>query len=550
MQLYYYGLTDKGKIREINEDYFLAERLDEGQYIFAVADGMGGHSAGEVASKTAIRTLYRDLKNIDSNNIKEELKKIFENINKRLIKEGKKDLKKKGMGTTLSAVYIRDDELYLAHVGDSRIYLLSENKFIQLTEDHSFIGKLKKEGLISTKEAENHPKKNILYQSIGIKEYIKVQLEGPIKIKKGDKLFLCSDGLHGVVHDENIKKIMEMESTKISTKLLIDNALRKGGPDNITVVAVSTVEDKQPGVTKKLSKFDLNIKRLSGYRMLVIFFLFLMFLSVIFYSYSKFFKGKKNANIGLQNNNIYENSILKPENSPKIIWKSFINSFEKYSISGSGILYYNKDNLYFKNFTNNKKENFDNKNISKQSILINSIYISWIESGVLYSIKNEKTKKYSLREIDKLGIPRYLKNNYLVFEIPEESLYLVYDIKKKKKVWQLNTNQGDIKVYIFNDSLVYYDGITLTKKRISDGKKQEIPVYSQYNIVEPVYISLPVEENPVFWMKGKVIYGKKSRFYYNINNRIYFQKININPSGDYTIGETEKKQIYIWKGKI
>jgi serine/threonine protein phosphatase PrpC len=274
MELVYYGLSDPGIVRTNNEDYLFAGQLKTGEYLFIVADGMGGHQAGEVASRKAVSLMVHHLEKEDgfssledSHAILEGLKRIVRYINETLIREGQSSFKKNGMGTTLSALFIKDDRGYLVHVGDSRIYLYRGSKaqrtespaaledtrpeqqgpssqLVQLTEDHSFVGKLLKDRLITREEARNHPKRNVLYQSIGIKSEINIQARGAFPLEKGHKYLLCSDGLHGVVPDPEIEHYLKGKSTVRMAEQLVHYAKANGGPDNISVIIVSTEPDE------------------------------------------------------------------------------------------------------------------------------------------------------------------------------------------------------------------------------------------------------------------------------------------------------------------
>ncbi len=270
MELYYYGLTDTGNLRDNNEDYLFAGKLKKDEYLFIVADGMGGHEAGEVASRRAVSMFVQQLekeKNMaaaeNSTYILESLKRIIININETLIREGSRSHKKNGMGTTFSAIYIKKNQGYIVHVGDSRIYLFSPSmphtgnidtsdtqveisQLTRLTEDHSFVGKLLKERLITEEEARVHPKRNVLFQSIGIKKDITIQTKGPIPIQMGQKYLVCSDGLYGVVPDSEIEEYLNEKSTIQIAEQLVKRANFNGGPDNISVIVIFTEKDETP----------------------------------------------------------------------------------------------------------------------------------------------------------------------------------------------------------------------------------------------------------------------------------------------------------------
>ena len=268
MELYYQGLSDAGNVRENNEDYWFAGRLKNDEYLFIVADGMGGHEAGEVASRKAVSIFVRQLEkeiNIeageDSTYILDSLRRIVMGVNETLVREGSRSRKKNGMGTTFSALYIKKNQGYIVHVGDSRIYLLSPavvhtgnidtstapgpmKRLTQLTDDHSFVGKMLKDGLITEEEARNHPRRNVLFQSIGLKKDITIQTKGPLPIQIGEKYLVCSDGLYGVVPDSKIEEYLNEKSTAQIAGELVKRAKKNGGPDNISVIVISTEPDE------------------------------------------------------------------------------------------------------------------------------------------------------------------------------------------------------------------------------------------------------------------------------------------------------------------
>ncbi|NIM12799.1 MAG: Stp1/IreP family PP2C-type Ser/Thr phosphatase [Candidatus Aminicenantes bacterium] len=252
MELFYSGLSDVGNLRENNEDYYFAGKLGEDEYLFIVADGMGGHKAGEVASRKAVSFFVRELEKGIGDNISEDLRRIILAANEFLMHEGSRSAVKNGMGTTLSVFYVQGNLGYIVHVGDSRIYRFTNpdekkgNQFVleQLTEDHSFVGKLLKEGFITEEEARRHPRRNVLYQSIGLKKDINVQVLKPIPIQKGQKYLLCTDGLYGVVPESEIAECLKEKSTAYIVRVLVQKAKANGGPDNISTIVVSTEKDK------------------------------------------------------------------------------------------------------------------------------------------------------------------------------------------------------------------------------------------------------------------------------------------------------------------
>lgn len=309
MELYYYGVTDTGYLRDNNEDYLFAGKLKKDEYLFIVADGMGGHQAGEIASRKAVSMFVHQLekeKNIEadenSTHILESLKRIVININETLIREGSRSHKKDGMGTTFSALYIKNNLGYIIHVGDSRIYLFSPSRphtgnidtsatpvemsqLTRLTEDHSFVGKLLKDGLITEEEARTHPKRNVLFQSIGIKRDITIQATGPIPIQKGQKYLVCSDGLYGVVPDNEIEEYLNDKSTASIAEQLVKRAKFNGGPDNISVIVISTEKDEifEPADTVRIPAPPTQKKRKRKGWLFILLGLLVILLALIIY---------------------------------------------------------------------------------------------------------------------------------------------------------------------------------------------------------------------------------------------------------------------------
>lgn len=239
MRVSFYGKTDVGVIRNKNEDYFNAVNLPDGSYVFVVADGLGGHLAGEVASRTAVTNLIEMMKEGMGGDPITFFRESLEKINREIEKIGNSEPDKKGMGTTLSLLYIKDNKGYIAHVGDSRIYKISHGKIFQLTEDHSFVEKLVADGLITEEEARHHPRKNVLLQMIGMKKEVNPQIIGPFPIEEGDKFLLCTDGLSNLVSDFEMKEILGRLPIQEAVDYLIDLAKKRGGPDNITAIGVS-----------------------------------------------------------------------------------------------------------------------------------------------------------------------------------------------------------------------------------------------------------------------------------------------------------------------
>ncbi len=239
------GKTDKGLKRNNNEDA-LFYQLINGWGVYIVADGMGGHSAGEIASKLAVETISNILKSDlteshEGCNVIEVLIKAVKIANEKIYEKSNSETEFAGMGTTLSSVLTNKNVLVIAHVGDSRIYLLRGEELIQLTSDHSYVAELLKNGVITKEEAKTHPKKNYIYRNLGYELDIEIDTSCN-QYLEGDKILICSDGLSNQIDDYEIKQILlENTDPQASIDKLIDLVIKRGGYDNITAVVVHNV---------------------------------------------------------------------------------------------------------------------------------------------------------------------------------------------------------------------------------------------------------------------------------------------------------------------
>lgn len=230
--------TDVGLQRKNNEDACV---LVEEAGLCVVADGMGGHLGGEIASNIAIETVSEAFNNRPRNGQDERkdaelLTKCVKNANKEIYRRGNADAALKNMGTTIVAVVLSGDYIVTANVGDSRIYRLRESKLEQITEDHSWVGELRKKNLISEEDARSHPLKNIITRALGMEPTVEVDVKWE-KAKSGDLYLLCSDGLTDLVPDADIAKVLNAGDDKLEAvaAALIEAANAAGGTDNITV---------------------------------------------------------------------------------------------------------------------------------------------------------------------------------------------------------------------------------------------------------------------------------------------------------------------------
>jgi protein phosphatase len=228
--------TDTGRQRTANEDSYFA-----GAPVFAVADGMGGAQAGEVASRIAAGAFEREL---DSEAAPEaQLRDIAETANAEIHDLAQKDSARAGMGTTLTAALVHEDEVSFGHVGDSRAYVLRDGELKRLTKDHSLVEELRRQGRLTEEQAEEHPQRSIITRALGPEPKVNVDTM-TYPAKNGDVFLLCSDGLTTMVSDEEITKILaEARSLRQGVARLVDAANARGGRDNITAVAFRLAEE-------------------------------------------------------------------------------------------------------------------------------------------------------------------------------------------------------------------------------------------------------------------------------------------------------------------
>lgn len=235
-------LSDVGLKRETNQDFADVYYNQMNRPLILLADGMGGHRAGDVASRLAVETLGIMWQNADFNepeSVADWLVQNIQGLNEEIYAKGEHDLDYQGMGTTIVAAAIFDDSVTLAHVGDSRAYIIRQNQIYQLTSDHSLVNELLQSGAINEEEAENHPNKNVLTRSVGMPGTVEIDVTNQ-QFHVGDYLLVASDGLTNMVNDEGILEILNWSET-VEDKVysLVQEANENGGRDNITVVLVS-----------------------------------------------------------------------------------------------------------------------------------------------------------------------------------------------------------------------------------------------------------------------------------------------------------------------
>lgn len=236
MQTFY--LTDPGRVRSHNEDSVTILKNNNNEYLLAVADGMGGHKAGEVASDIAIRCLTDSFNGISSfngkNNAIEWLRNIVTEINKQIFEYTDNNPDSKGMGTTLVVAIKSDDYVLFGNIGDSSGYVYKNDKLYKVTKDHTLVNLLVATGELTAEEAKYHPRKNVLMRALGANDPIEIDIFDVDTSVKG--IFLCSDGLTNMLTEEQIEKILNSNlSIEDTLAKLIRKANSRGGNDNITV---------------------------------------------------------------------------------------------------------------------------------------------------------------------------------------------------------------------------------------------------------------------------------------------------------------------------
>jgi serine/threonine protein phosphatase PrpC len=225
--------TDIGLVREGNEDSYLTE-----EPLFAVADGMGGHRGGEVASQLAVETLEKLFKKGAG-----DLPDQVQEANRVVFERSVVDEKVAGMGTTLTAALVEGDRVRLAHVGDSRAYLLRDGDLRRLTEDHTLVHRMVTEGEISQEEAETHPQRSVLTRALGVETVVDVD-DDTVQVRPGDRLLLCTDGLTSMVSEQAIEKVLRaVPDPQEAAERLVQIANEGGGTDNTTVVVLDFSDD-------------------------------------------------------------------------------------------------------------------------------------------------------------------------------------------------------------------------------------------------------------------------------------------------------------------
>lgn len=230
--------THVGLVRENNEDALLVREPS----LFAVADGMGGYAAGEIASRSTIKAFEAATHSLryeqEEQNIRKVMLEAFDKANTHVFKMSVSNESYSGMGTTMTALYLPGDgHGYCCHVGDSRLYLFRDDKLEQLTHDHTLVADLKEQGKITDEEAFVHPQRNILLQALGVEETVKADFFS-FRLQEGDRLLLCSDGLSDMLRAAEISRIIGCADPEQAADKLLEQSLDNGGRDNVSLILI------------------------------------------------------------------------------------------------------------------------------------------------------------------------------------------------------------------------------------------------------------------------------------------------------------------------
>lgn len=241
-------VSDVGRVRSVNEDSTKVVRMEQGYVLGIVADGMGGHQAGDTASQLAVQTIVEDLSSlpigISLEDCDNALKQAILHANEVVFRKSQENVEYHNMGTTVVAVLLKDQAGVIGHIGDSRAYLFRQGEVVKLTEDHSLVNELVKSKQITEEEASVHPRRNVLTRALGTDEQVTVDMD-PLTMESGDILLLCSDGLSNYVTTVQMTQTLSSNSLSLDERAngLLQLALNAGGDDNISVALLEFHEE-------------------------------------------------------------------------------------------------------------------------------------------------------------------------------------------------------------------------------------------------------------------------------------------------------------------
>lgn len=241
-----FSITDIGKKRKLNQDYVYTSEMPIGNLpnVFLVADGMGGHNAGDYASKYTVETIVNEIEHSFEKNPVRILEKAIEEANSHILEKASEDESLSGMGTTVVAATCLGKYLKVANVGDSRLYIINE-EITQITRDHSLVEEMVRMGGIDRETARNHPDKNIITRAVGVKESVEVDFFD-VELKPGDIVLMCTDGLTNMLEDEEIRMILNGQRDIVEkAQELVKAANNNGGKDNISVILIEPFAEEK-----------------------------------------------------------------------------------------------------------------------------------------------------------------------------------------------------------------------------------------------------------------------------------------------------------------
>lgn len=237
-----FSITDVGKTRKLNEDSLYCSDTDVGEFsnLFIVADGMGGHNAGDVASRFCVDDFVRRVSISNEKTLIAKIETSLLETNDAMIAKSLENIDYEGMGTTFVLATIKNDTMYVANVGDSRLYLIHNGSMVQVTHDHSLVEEMVKYGEIQREDARFHPNKNVITRALGVYHHVDIDFF-EVTLEAGDMVLMCSDGLTNMVSDNEIGSIINEYKHDIGEcgKKLIERANDNGGKDNIAVILIS-----------------------------------------------------------------------------------------------------------------------------------------------------------------------------------------------------------------------------------------------------------------------------------------------------------------------
>lgn len=240
-----FSITEIGRMRQLNEDSVYASQDAVGDFpnLFIVADGMGGHKAGDRASRETVDIMLETISHVSGTGIRETFREALETANRKVRQDARRSAELEGMGTTAVACTIDGNQMTVMNVGDSRLYVISEKEGVrQITVDHSLVEEMVQEGLLSREGARNHPKKNIITRAVGVMSEVEPDFY-EVALREGDRVLLCSDGLSNMLEDEELGIIVNsVGSLEEKAKMLVDAANGNGGKDNISVILIDPFE--------------------------------------------------------------------------------------------------------------------------------------------------------------------------------------------------------------------------------------------------------------------------------------------------------------------